>query len=95
MKNEITSQLNENLQFCHNVCKRAAITEIYKTKLELFNIDLFQNFKNNGMPDVHGIAEIAYRDSKYDDGSAYYKVIWKYPEIKNMILDEYEIDTVF
>lgn len=95
MKNEIISQRNENLQICHNACERKAIKKIYKTKLEIFYIDLFQNFKDNDMPDVHGIAEVAYRDTKYDDGSAYYKVIWKYPRIENMILGEYEIGTVF
>lgn len=95
MKNEIISQRNENLQICHNACERKAIKKIYKTKLEIFYIDLFQNFKDNDMPDVHGIAEVAYRDTKYDDGSAYYKVIWKYPGIENIILGEYEIGTVF
>lgn len=93
-KNEIIDQYEENEKIYYDRDERKAVNRILDAKLEMLYIDLFQNFSMDGMPAVHGIAEIAYRSPKFDDGSAYCKVIWKYHEIKDMVLDEYDMSSL-
>ena len=91
-RDDIINGIRENWDGYCDAPENFKINEIIDPKLEIFYIGLLEQFRLDNMPLVHGLAVIAHHDVQFDDGRAYFNVIWKYPEVKELVMDKYEIN---